>query len=221
MTHVLQLVAGDRMTRCEFHRRYEAMPHCKKAELVEGVVHMPSPVSHTRHARPHFHLLSVLGNYCAATPGLDAGDNATVLLDLANELQPDVHLRIAHGGSSRVRADGYLEGPPELVAEVSASSASYDLHDKLRAYERNGANEYLVWRVDDAAIDWFSLRDDRFERIAVDADGLLRSRAFPGLWLDAGALLALDLPRALAAVARGTATREHAEFVARLSARAR
>ena len=137
-----ELQAGDHLTRIEFERRYAAMPKVKKAELIEGVVYMPSPVSHQEHGGPHFNVVSWLGLYCSGTPAVEGGDNSTVRLDLENEPQPDVFLRIRpkFGGQSRDE-DTYVAGPPELIAEVSASSASYDLHEKLRAYQRNGVRE--------------------------------------------------------------------------------
>jgi Uma2 family endonuclease len=210
------LCAGDRLTRDEFERRYAAMPDCKKAELVEGVVYMPSPVNHVRHGRPHSRIVLWLGHYIAGTPGVDLGVESTVRLDLDNEPQPDASLRRARGGRARVDADGYLEGPPELVVEVAASSASYDLHDKLRAYRRNGVQEYVVHRVDDGEVDWFVLRGGAYERLAADAAGVLHSAAFPGLRLDVPALLRDDLPALLATLDRGLASGEHAEFVAAL-----
>jgi Uma2 family endonuclease len=214
-----RLCAGDRLTRDEFERRYAAMPDCKKAELVEGVVYMASRVSHARHGKPHSRFVLWLGIYVARTPGLDFGDNSTVRLDLDNEPQPDAHLRLARGGRSRVDADGYLEGPPELIVEVAASSASYDLHDKLRAYRRNGVQEYVVHRVDDGEVDWFALRGGAYERLPAGASGVLRSAAFPGLWLDVPALLRDDLPALLATLGRGLAQPEHAAFVAALAVR--
>ena len=217
MPTVPELVHGDRLCRDEFERRYSAMERSKKAELVEGVVYMPSPVSHSRHSAPHGRLLTWLGVYAAATPGVDFGDNATVRLDLENEVQPAALLRLARGGRSRLGPGGYLEGAPELAVEVTASSASYDLHDKFRAYQRNGVQEYLVWRVDEAAIDWFRLAGSRYERVEA-VDGVLKSRAFAGLWLDVGAILRLELGEVLGVLARGTASREHAEFVAVMTA---
>ena len=194
-----ELCAGDRLTRAEFERRYAAMPHIKKAELIEGVVYMPSPVSHNKHARPHGSIVAWVATYAAATPGTDFGDNGTVRLDLENEPQPDAMLRVLPecGGQTRDDED-YIGGAPELVAEVAASSASYDLHDKLRAYQRNGVREYIVWRVREAAIDWFVLRDARFEKLLPDASGFVKSETFPGLWLDPAAMIAGDLGRALA-----------------------
>ena len=97
-------------------------------------------------------------------------------------------------------------GEPELVAEVAASTASYDLHDKLRAYQRNGVREYVVWRVLDRAIDWFVLRDDRYEPLALTSAGCYRSQVFPGLWLDPTALIRGDLARVLAVVQQGMAS---------------
>src|SRR3954469_22628621 len=78
---------GDRLTRDEFERRYDAMPHLKKAELIEGVVFMPSPVRHDKHGRQHFRLVAWLGNYEAMTPGIEGSDNATARLDVINEPQ--------------------------------------------------------------------------------------------------------------------------------------
>ena len=112
------------------------MPKVKKAELIEGVVYMPSPVSQKNHSGPHFLIILWLGHYFEATPGVEGGDNATVRLDLENEPQPDALLRVVptFGGQSHDSGD-YIGRPPELIVEVAASSVSYDLHDKLRAYQ--------------------------------------------------------------------------------------
>lgn len=217
------LEPGDRLTREEFERRYEAMPHLKKAELIEGVVYMPSPVRHRHHGRPHFQLIGWLAAYEAATPGVEGGDNSTARLDLPNEPQPDALLLIdpARGGQARISADDYIESAPELVAEVASSSASYDLHTKLEAYRRNGAKEYIVWRVLDQEVDWFVLRGEQYEKLAADASGCFKSTVFPGLWLDAPALVRGDgLAQVLAVVQQGIASREHREFVARLNPQA-
>jgi Uma2 family endonuclease len=210
---------GDRLTRAEFERRYDAMPHVKKAELIEGVVYMPSPVTYRGHGRAHLHLSAWVGLYEAATPGVEAGSNANARLDLANEPQPDVLLLIdpARGGQVRISDDDYIENAPELAAEVSATSATYDLGVKLQVYRRNGVLEYIVWRVLDREIDWFVLRAGQYERLAPDADGILRSVVFPGLWLDAAALVRGELARVLAVVQEGVGSPEHAAFVAKLN----
>jgi Uma2 family endonuclease len=212
---VPELRAGDRLSRAEFERRYSAMPHVKKAELIEGVVYMAPPVSQ-EHGTPHFDLITWLGLYRLATPGVQGGDNTTVRLDLDNEPQPDAYLRIRpdYGGQSR-DSGKYVGGAPELIAEIAASSASYDLHDKLRAYQRNGVVEYVVWRVEDRAIDWFVLREDRYERLPLSAAGFYKSHVFPGLWLDPAALLRGDLAQVAAVVQQGLAAPEHADFVGR------
>jgi hypothetical protein len=213
------LVAGDRLTAAEFERRYRAMPHVTKAELIEGVVYMPSPVSTEDHAEPHAHLMGWLVFYKAYTPGVQCGDNATLRLDLDNRPQPDAFLRIRpeHGGHSQT-AEGYVVGGPELTAEVTASSASYDLHDKLNAFRRNGVQEYIVWRVLDREIDWFRLVESRYERLSPSPSGRLESLVFPGLWLDAAALLAGDMARVLEMLQQGIHSPEHAAFVAKLAA---
>jgi Uma2 family endonuclease len=199
---------GDRMTRQEFERRYAATSNVKKAELVEGAVHMPSPVRIDQHARPHADLITWLGHYRAHTPGVLVGDNATVRLDLENELQPDGVLWIeADQGRIRVSEDGYLEGAPDLVVEVAASSVSIDLHAKLRAYRRNGVPEYLVCRTEDAAIDWFVLRSDDYQPLPETSDGILKSERFAGLWLDVPALLRGDLTHVLRTLDEGLQNR--------------
>ena len=215
---VPKLCAGDRLTRPEFERRYSAMPDVKKAELIEGVVYLPSPVSND-HASPHFDIITFLGLYRVATPGVQGSDNGTVRLDWENEPQPDAFLRIAPecGGQSRID-DEYIAGPPELIAEIAVSSVSYDLHDKLRAYRRNGVREYLVWRVWDSAIDWFVLREGQFERLPPAEAGHYRSEVFPGLWLDLAALIRGDVAQVLAVLQQGIASPEHAAFVAKLHA---
>ena len=210
---------GDRLTRCEFERRYASRPDLKKVQLVEGVVHMPSPVRFVLHGEPHAAILGVLFQYAAATPGVRVADNVTVRLDLDNEPQPDVLLRIepAVGGRSRVSGDDYIEGPPELIVEIAASSASIDLHAKLSAYRRNGVQEYVVWRTHDRRIDWFELADGDYRPLPADDAGVVRSRVFPGLRLAGGALLNGDLAGALRALQAGIDADEHRRFAARLA----
>ena len=178
---------------------------------------MPSPVSQ-RHSDPHFDLVGLLAIYRYATPGVVGGADGTLRLDGENEPQPDAMLRILpeRGGRAHIDEDDYVAGPPELVAEVAVSSVSYDLHEKFRAYQRNGVREYVVWRVQDAAIDWFVLREGRFEKMQADAAGILKSEVFPGLWLDPAALIRGDLARVMAVVQEGLVTPEHAAFVAKL-----
>jgi len=166
------------------------MPNVKKAELLEGVVHMPSPVRHTHHGLPHGLLARWLGDYVRATPGAQLSIGATLrLVDENEEPQPDLVLFVLPpSGTARIDAEGYLVGPPELVVEVAASSAASDLDQKLRIFRRAGVSEYLVVRVEAAAVDWFVLRHGTCERLPADPRGILRSEVFPGLWLDGPAL---------------------------------
>jgi Uma2 family endonuclease len=218
---VAPLEAGDRLSRAEFERRYEAMPDLKKAELIEGVVYVPSPIRLRRHGSPQFELIGWLGCYKAATPGVIGAGDVSVRLDLDNEPQPDAVLLIdpAIGGQAVISADDYIERAPELVAEVASSSASYDLHVKLGVYRRNGVREYVVWRVLDREIDWFVLRGGEYARLPRTDAGIYCSEVFPGLWLDPSALVGGDTQTALAVLARGLATPEHAAFLGRLNRR--
>ncbi|MBL9152779.1 MAG: Uma2 family endonuclease [Verrucomicrobiales bacterium] len=213
-TQLPPLENGDRLTRAEFHRRYQAMPSVKKAELIEGFVHMPSPVQLQRHSQPSAHLVTWLGTYSASFSGIGIGDNGTVLLDADNEVQPDAFLFLPPfaGGHARITDDDYLEGSPELVAEVASSSASIDLNAKKTAYRRNGVREYLFWVTREQRIEWWELIHGDFVSLPFENERLIKSRAFPGLWLDAIALLQGDLVTVLAALHEGLATREAQEF---------
>jgi Uma2 family endonuclease len=215
------LHAGDHLSRVEFERRYEAHPEIKKAELIDGVVYMPSPLRFPEHAEPHFQLNTWLGLYCFATPGVQGGDNATVRLDLENEVQPDALLRLETelGGRSRVTEDHYLEGPPELALEIAASSASYDLHMKLRAYQRSGVEEYIAVQMYERRIDWFRLREGVYQPLQPDAAGVLCSEIFPGLCLNTTAFWAGDMVQVLATLQEKLTSPEHTAFVANLQAR--
>ena len=212
------LEPGDRLSRAEFERRYTAMRGLKKAELIEGTVYMASPVRFTHHGEQNAYLLWWLLSYKVQTPGVAVADNTTLRLDQKNEPQPDAFLMIetASGGQARIDRDGYIEGAPELVAEIASSTVSIDLHDKLEVYRRNGVREYIAWRVLDRAVDWFALRDGQYQRLAPDNEGILRSEVFPGLWLHFPAMLEGKLDVVLATLERGIGTPEHHEFVAKL-----
>jgi Uma2 family endonuclease len=209
------LEPGDRLSREEFERRYERMPHIKKAELIEGIVYMPSPLRAKSHGEPHNRLGTWLGIYAAETAGVGCFDNSTVRLDLDNEPQPDLVLikLPAKGGQARISADDYIEGAPELAVEIVASSSAYDLHQKKGAYRRNGVCEYLAWITGESRLVWWELRHGEYHEIAPDADGVLKSRAFPGLWLDAAALLRGDMKAVLASLRRGLEGLDHDAFL--------
>ena len=212
-TQILPLENGDRLTRLQFERRYTAMPQLKKAELIEGIVYMASPLRHRSHGEPHAAIMALLTAYWVATPGVNLGDNSTVRLDLDNEPQPDALLRIESGGHSIVSEDDYVEGAPELIVEIAASSAAYDLHDKKQVYRRNGVQEYIVWQVFENKLDWFSLQSGEYVPLQPDDNGVVRSLVFPGLWLFVPSLLAGEMPKAIALLQLGLNSPEHAQFI--------
>jgi Uma2 family endonuclease len=213
------LVAGERLDRATFHERYEAMPPETRAELIGGVVVMPSPLGRG-HGRFVLRLTFWVGYFQKGLPGLYGGCDATVFLDDEAEPQPDIQLHILpeYGGQTRIE-EGYIAGAPELVVEVAHSSKNIDLGDKRADYERAGVLEYLVVTLDPEDVHWFARRGGRFEPLPPGPDGLYRSEVFPGLWLDPRALFADDLDALAAAVDRGKATPEHAAFAAALAAR--
>jgi Uma2 family endonuclease len=209
---------GDRLTQAEFHRRYEAYPDPKvKFELIGGIVHMASPMR-LPHAQFHPELSFALMSYRAGTPGVGVADNATAILNEENEPQPDLLLRILPecGGQTWEDERGYMHGSPELIAEVSHSSRRIDLGRKRTEYRRAGVQEYLVLAIEEQRLYWFHFPSRR--QLRPDRQGVWRSRVFPGLWIDAPALLARDSPRLIATLQQGLATPEHAAFVERLRA---
>lgn len=208
---------GDQLTRFEFERRYEQMPHVKKAELIEGIVYMASPLRFTQHGEPHALIMGWLFTYWSATPGVKVGDNCTVRLDAENEPQPDALLRITKNGQSTISQEGYVEGAPELIVEISASTASIDLHDKLKAYRRNQVQEYVVWRVYDGELDWFRLIEGKYIKLKPNEEGIICSEYFPGLWLAEEALIKGDLAKLLASLQQGLNSLGHQNFVKKLS----
>jgi Uma2 family endonuclease len=211
----LELHNGDHLTQQEFHRIYARMPEDFKAELIGGIVYVASPLK-VRHGTNHSDLNGLFWTYAGHTPGVECGDNTTVLLGDAGEPQPDLYLRILpeYGGQSRTTAEDYVKGPPELIAEVAHSSTAIDLHGKRDDYARHGVLEYLVLNLRDNRLHWFDLRAGR--ELAPDADGVCRVRTFPGLWIDGPALLARDFGRMMATLTAGLATPDHAAFVQRL-----
>lgn len=216
---LIPLRPGDHMDRQTFHARYLSSHPGLKAELLEGVVFMPSPATR-EHGGPLRKLSLWLGQYEASTPGVEGYDNTTVILSEGSEPQPDLCLLIspACGGQTSVTEDDYISGSPELVVEVAVSSASYDLHRKRVVYAQAGAREYLIFLPHSGRIFWLINRGGGdFERLSPGEDGLYRSETFPGLWLDPDALSRMDAAAMLEALRRGLATAEHSAFVARLT----
>ncbi|MEH1924924.1 Uma2 family endonuclease [Nostoc sp.] len=210
---------GDKLTRYEFERRYNATPNLKKAELIEGIVYiMPAALRFRSHGQPHGWVIGWLVAYEAATPGVALGVEPTVRLDLDNEPQPDVVLLIEPeaGGQTRLSEDDYIEGAPELVVEIAASSAAIDLHGKKQAYRRNGVKEYIVWQVLDQKLTWFSLEQGEYLELIPDNEGVLQSRVFPGLWLAATELLAGNMQGVLKILQAGLQSAEHGDFIKKL-----
>ncbi|WP_066426043.1 Uma2 family endonuclease [Anabaena sp. 4-3] len=211
-----RLENGDKLTRYEFERRYKATPDMRKAELIEGIVYiMPAAVRFRSHGQPHGWMLTWLGTYEAATPGVALGVEPTVRLDLDNEPQPDAVLLITPeaGGQTRLSEDDYIEGAPELVVEIAASSVAIDLHAKKQAYRRNGVKEYIVWQVQEQKLSWFYLEQGEYLELVADDDGIMRSRVFPGLWLAVAELLAGNMQTVLTVVQTGLQSAEHQAFV--------
>ncbi|OKH31202.1 hypothetical protein NIES2119_29405 [[Phormidium ambiguum] IAM M-71] len=215
------LVNGDKLNRYEFERRYNATPNLKKAELIEGIVYMAAALRFKSHSQPHGLIVGWLSNYVAVTPEVELGVEPTVRLDLDNEPQPDVVLLITPeaGGQTRLSEDDYIEGAPELVVEIAASSAAIDLHAKKQAYRRNGVKEYIVWQVLDRKLSWFYLEQGEYLELLPDNNGILQSQFFPGLWLAVADLLAGNMQQVLTVLQAGLRSPEYLAFTQKLSSK--
>lgn len=213
----LPLDPGMRLSREEFLRRWDQLPDLKRAELIDGIVSMSSPV-----ADSHSRFVMVLGSwvyrYEEATPGCWSGTGGTWFM-LDSVSQPDVHLilRQEAGGQSGID-DKYRTGSPELAIEVSNATLRYDTGPKLALYQRAGVREYLICSPERREILWRYLEQGRYVLLEPDAAGVLRSRVFPGLWLDSKALFENDRLALRTTIEKGIASPEHAAFVQLLQA---
>jgi len=209
---------GDRLTAEEFLRRWEAMPDLKFAELIDGIVFMPSPVSRN-HGSQQIAIAAWLWLYADATPGCEGYADTTSVLGENDVPQPDLVLRIApEAGGQSGNAGEYVGGAPELVVEVSNSTSSRDLGIKLELYRRTGVREYLSVLVKPRQVIWRQLVRGRYKEMAPHEDGLYHSSVFPGLWLNPEALWGSQISLRTA-VEQGIASPEHAAFVRRLATR--
>jgi len=214
---VPELSNGDHLTLDEFLRIWKISPDIKRAELINGVVYMPSPLWKP-HAKKGRHVSGWLSVYEAATPGCEGGSNASALIG-DDCTQPDEYLAILpeFGGTSW--GNKMLEGSPELLVEITHSTASVDLHEKLDSYEQARVQEYIVVLIKTREVRWHRLVRNKYQRLGCDTDGVFRSRVFPGLWLDSIALFADDIAKVLATLQLGIASDEHQKFVADLAKR--
>ncbi len=214
--HSPPLQSGDYLSRSEFERRYETMPEAK-AELIEGVVYMASPV-HFAHGRYHTFAIHWLSTFVDNTIGLEIADNVSTRLGNDSEVQPDICVLIDKRAGGQVHiGKKYLKGAPEFVVEIAASSASFDLRDKMQLYRRHGVREYLVLTVYEQETHWFTLDADHlFRPLLPDEKGIFHSVVFPGLRFEAGPFWRREWAKLHAVLQEGMASPEYAAFAAQL-----
>ena len=199
---------GDILNSEEFERRCQAINDAEKAELIEGVVYMAAALRYRNHGKPHADIMGWLVTYQINTPGVEVGDNATVKLDDKNQPQPDALLRIKEGGNSVISDDDYIVGAPELIVEIAGSTVDIDTNQKFKLYRRHGVKEYLIWRVEEQQFDWYYLKSGKYRQQKPNAEGVIKSQVFPGLWLDIPALLSGNLKQVLAVLQQGLEMQE-------------
>lgn len=221
-TDIPLLTNGDRLTAKEFCRRWDAMPELKHAELIGGQVYMNPPISAGSHGIPHGQIIVWLGHYSMVTNGVELISESSVHFGPVDLPQPDVMMRVKDrfGGTSRLIRDE-LHGAPELIVEVSSSSAKYDLQIKKPRYAEHGVQEYLVWVVREKRFIWFSLEAGEYVELTASRGGILKSRVFPGLWLDSKGLLADNWPKILGTLRKGMESVEYLEFATKLKSQQR
>jgi Uma2 family endonuclease len=211
------LESGDRLNQREFHNLYEQMPEVKKAELVDGVVFVSSPASLAHSDRVAW-ITGCLVAYTAGLKGVRVGNSASIIVDDDNEFQPDALLFFDQAAGGQAHPCGeYLKGVPEVAVEVSYSSRAYDLHQKLRVYERHGVKEYLVWDVSKDKFHVFRQNEGSF--LELPPNDTFKSVVFPGLWLNLEALARGDLASALKTIESGKRSTEFKKFAASLRKR--
>lgn len=214
---VSELQTGMRINRERFHTLYEQTPEDFRAELIGGVVYVRGRVR-VAHGHMCVVLGSVIHSYGVDTPGVEALLHVTLLLGDDSEPEPDILLRVLpeFGGQCQNTADDYVAGPPELIAEIAYCEGDIDLQAKHHDYSRYGVREYVVVTLEEKKIRWFDLPADR--ELEPDADGILRVRSFPGLWINCPALFQGDAEQLKTTLDSGLATPEHAAFIQQLSA---
>jgi Uma2 family endonuclease len=216
------LMNGDRLDQKTFHERYEAMPDNVRAELIGGIVYMSSPQLFP-HGESQSFVSHWLVEYRRATPGTKTHLNSTQIMGPESEVQPDAALFVApqYGGQVRIDTDLYAIGAPDLVAEISWSTESIDLHAKKDDYEAAGVREYVVVALRRKQVFWFTRHRGKFKEMSPDKDGIFRSQVFPGLWLDPAPLLRDDYEQVFVVLHQGLKTPEHPAFVAKLASQLR
>ena len=141
------LVEGQRLDQPTFHALYEAMPPGTRAELIDGVVYLPSPVG-LAHGVAQVPVIVWLAYYAEKTPGVQVMDNATTILGWKSEPQPDGLLRILPECGGRTwNQGGFVHGAPEFVVEVAKATRYVDLGPKLADYQQAGSwsMSYTRW----------------------------------------------------------------------------
>lgn len=208
------LYDGLRLDRVTFHRLYEASPELKRVQLIEGIVHMPSPMRFVQHANPQTCINGWLFCYVTQTPGVNTGGSATLKIDDENEFEPDGML-FYDNGQLIIADDGYLEGVPELAVEVTASTFTIDSKEKFRVYEKHGVKEYLLWNTEAGTITWYARHKDKFVPMKSNRAGILKSKIFPGLWLEVAAMREGDMTQVMKTLYEGLASAPHRQYVKR------
>ncbi|MBM3738395.1 MAG: Uma2 family endonuclease [Acidobacteria bacterium] len=204
------LVTGQHMDLEEFVRRWDALPDLKNAELIDGVVYVASPVGPS-HGTPDIILHTWMCTYSLKTPGVEAVCNTSCEVS-GSMPQPDSALRILpeYGGRTRT-GRSWIDGPPDLIVEVSDSSVRKDLGPKRALYERSRVSEYITYEVATGRLTWRWLGPGGIYRVLKpEPDGSIRSRIFPGLWLDPKAIATNQSP--LPMLAKGMRSPEYREF---------
>jgi hypothetical protein len=209
---------GDRLDQKTFHDLYERTPFRFRAELVDGIVYLKIPKPVRLRRRPRLSLSVWLGAYEAETEGVQIAMHATNILIDRNETHPyqTVIVDPALGGRTSINADDFVEGGAELLVEIAERSCSLPYHKKFEQYQKANVREYIIVNLESRNFNWFTNTANGFQPIKPNADGIMKSRVLPGLWLDREATLNDNNKRVRAVLDSGLASPEHAKFVTKL-----
>jgi Uma2 family endonuclease len=205
------------MSQTEFADLYRRTPDSVAAELIGGVVYVSPPPSN-EHDAAHMWLSAILMTYKMSVVGIEIGSSISLVMDDEFQPQPDLILRRLpeFGGRSITRADGSIQGPPELVVEIAYSRRSIELHTKMAEYARCGVVEYLVYMIDEKRLRWFDLPTE--QELFPEESGIFKIRQFPGLWIDQQAITANNRSQMIAVLQSGLAKPAHRSFARKMQA---
>jgi Uma2 family endonuclease len=173
---------------------YDRVEDGQKADLIDGEIYMASPDSLDADDVCGF-IRGLLWSFVEARRlgGRVCGSRVAFILDRFIAPEPDIAYlrpeRLAEQTGKRVH------GPPDLAIEICCDESRVrDQEIKKAKYEAAGVREYWIVDRERGVVQFYVLRDGRFEPLELEDGQVYRSTVLPGFWLDARWLAASPLP---------------------------